>query len=254
MKIVGLALIAASLAGGSDDPTPYTLDIEGITLPAGETFPDNGHVNIRTTQGSFGVHFESKCITRTDAECAGERHELAQFIGKDFIPWSAFGLVDEFCVEWVQISQYNEHFGEGGQPPLCNTPDTPPEPPVDPPTEPPTEPPTTPPTTEPPVDPPVTPPTTAPPTPDGPTPTDPPATPQPPAQTPPTTAPPTAAPPAGTPDVPTSVPAGLAGEMDGQRVLLFVGLAILFMLIGGGIVLYFVCRWLGKLIDGISQR
>ena len=124
---VSLAVVgsSAAFAGGSDSPTPYTVDQTGITLPAGDTFRDNGHVNIRTNLGNPGLHFEGKCINRTDAECAGARHAAAQFIGKSFIPWSAFGLNGEFCVSWVQISQYNEHFGEGGQAPVCVTKDKP---------------------------------------------------------------------------------------------------------------------------------
>ncbi len=117
---LGLAVVGSSTAyaGGSDSPTPYTVDQTGITLPAGDTFRDNGHVNIRTNLGNPGLHFEGKCINRTDAECAGARHAAAQFIEKSFIPWSAFGLNGEFCVSWVQISQYNEHFVEGGQAPV----------------------------------------------------------------------------------------------------------------------------------------
>lgn len=116
---------ASAWAGGSDSPTPYTVDQTGITLPAGDTFRDNGHVNITSNPSGTNLHFEGKCITRTDAECAGARHDAAQFIGKSFIPWSAFGLSGEFCVSWVQISNYNEHFGEGGQAPICVTKDKP---------------------------------------------------------------------------------------------------------------------------------
>ena len=105
---------------GSDNLTPYSVTQAGIQLPAGDTFRDNGHVNIQATGSTWNnLHFEGKCIDRTDAECAGDRHEAAQFIDKDFIPWSAFGLQGEFCVEWVQISHYNQHFGEGGQSPVC---------------------------------------------------------------------------------------------------------------------------------------
>lgn len=115
--VVGTAV--AAHAAGSDSPTPYTVDRTGIALPAGRTFQDNGHVNIRWTTGTGAVHFEGKCITRTDAECAGKRHDDAQYIGAAFIPWSAFG--DPDCVTWVQISDFNEHYGEGGQPPVCLT-------------------------------------------------------------------------------------------------------------------------------------
>lgn len=119
---LGIATVtwaATSHAAGSDSPTPYTVTAAGITLPTGRTFQDNGHVNVRWSTGTGSVHFEGKCVTRTDAECAGKRHDDAQFIGTAFIPWSAFGQPD--CVTWVQISDFNEHFGEGGQPPVCLT-------------------------------------------------------------------------------------------------------------------------------------
>ncbi len=117
-----IALIIALAGGGSDAPTPFIVDPAGVALPVGTTFPDNGHVNIRTTDGvEAGLHFESKCITRTDAECAGARHDAAQFIGQAFIPWTAFGLDPAtVCVEWVQVSMYNQHHGEGGQAPVGN--------------------------------------------------------------------------------------------------------------------------------------
>ena len=115
-----VALVAGpAVAGGSDSPTPYTVDVDGITLPDGYVFADGGHVNVNTDEGAVSMHFEGKCVDRTDAECAGKRHDDAQFIGQSFIPWSAFGLPDFFCVLWVQLSQFNEHFGEGGQSPVC---------------------------------------------------------------------------------------------------------------------------------------
>lgn len=112
-------LVGPASAAGSDSPTPYTVDATGITLPDGHMFSDSGHVNVKTDEGDVSMHFEGKCITRTDAECAGKRHADAQFIGKSFIPWSAFGLPEYFCVLWVQIHGFNEHFGEGGQEPVC---------------------------------------------------------------------------------------------------------------------------------------
>lgn len=142
LRIMGVCIAALAIlfsilfvtthanAAGSDGSTPYSVTTDGITLPSGSTFQDNGHVNLRTTVGNFNMHFEGKCITRTDAECSGARHDAAQFIGKSFIPWSAFGLTGQFCVSWVQISQFNEHFGEGGQTPVCVG-----TPPVEPPVE-----------------------------------------------------------------------------------------------------------------------
>ncbi len=124
MSLAGTAIAQPAYAqGGSDSPTPYSVTTAGITLPTGSTFLDNGHVNIRMTSGkSAGIHFESKCIVRDDAECAGARHEAAQYIGTSFIPWSAFSVdITTDCVSWVQISNYNEHFGEGGQSPVGTT-------------------------------------------------------------------------------------------------------------------------------------
>lgn len=93
-------------AGGSNDPTPYTVSEQGITLPEGTVFPAHGHVNIRDTAGkTYGIHFDPN-----------NGHPGGVWIGQNSIPWSAFG--NDLCVEWVQISLYNEHYGEGGQPPI----------------------------------------------------------------------------------------------------------------------------------------
>ena len=127
MALVALAAPAVLTAqpalasnGGSDAPTTYTVDLNGITLPEGATFKDNGHVNVRTISGqTVNLHFEAKCVTRTDAECAGARHEAAQLIGKNFAPWAAFGInIETDCVAWVQVDGYDQHFGEGDQQPV----------------------------------------------------------------------------------------------------------------------------------------
>lgn len=111
------ALVAASIgvsapsahANVSDAPTPYSVGLDGITLPSGDTFQAHGHVNIRTSTGQgYGVHFDPN-----------NNHPGGAWIGQGFIPWSAFGLdPDTVCVSWVQISHYNQHFGEGGQDPV----------------------------------------------------------------------------------------------------------------------------------------
>ncbi len=111
-----LVLLSATpaLAGGSDSPTPYVVGADGLTLPAGTTFPDNGHVNIRYTMpGSdaelaAGVHFESL-----------NDQPSGQFVGQSFLPWSYLIEADEYCITWVQVADFNEHFGEGGQEPVC---------------------------------------------------------------------------------------------------------------------------------------
>ncbi|QWY84085.1 hypothetical protein SEA_A3WALLY_278 [Microbacterium phage A3Wally] len=97
--------------GVSDGVTPYSVTKDGITLPAGCFFEDNGHVNIKTSAGPKGIHFESR-----------NNQPSGQWIGQSFLPWSAFGLSGDFCVSWVQMSAFNEHFGEGGQKPVCTNP------------------------------------------------------------------------------------------------------------------------------------
>ncbi|MFE9232070.1 hypothetical protein [Cellulosimicrobium funkei] len=133
-----LALSAApAAAGGSDDPVPYRVEPDGLYLPVPDAFPDGGHVNIRYTVGgqerSAGVHFESL-----------NNQPSGKFVGSSFLPWSYLIDAPDYCITWVQVGQYNEHFGEGGQDPVCTTePATPTEPsepsePVEP--TPPTEP------------------------------------------------------------------------------------------------------------------
>ncbi|WP_407319264.1 LPXTG cell wall anchor domain-containing protein [Isoptericola halotolerans] len=128
-----LAPVGAAWAAGSDDPTPYTVTAQGLTLPAPEAFPDRGHVNIRYTvdgqERGAGIHFESLNDQPSGA-----------WIGQSFLPWSA--LIDEtdYCITWVQVSLYNEHFGEGGQDPVCTTEEPTTEPSEEPSTDPTEEP------------------------------------------------------------------------------------------------------------------
>lgn len=125
--VAALALVFGSTpayAAGSNDPTPYTVTLEGIQLSDNVTFQDGGHINVTSNGVTYNVHFEAKCINRTDAECAGDRHKWAQFIGKSFIGWDSIGIdmKHPYCISWVQLSQYNEHFGEGGQSPVGTAP------------------------------------------------------------------------------------------------------------------------------------
>ncbi|MBO9555561.1 hypothetical protein [Cellulomonas sp.] len=108
---IGLAFTAATARAGSDSPTPYVVDTSGVTLPAGETFHAHGHVNVRTADGrTFGVHLDPN-----------NGHPGATWIGATSIPWTALGIPTTACVTWVQISTHDEHYGEGGQPPVCLT-------------------------------------------------------------------------------------------------------------------------------------
>src|SRR5690625_2842948 len=109
LTVAGLLAVspAVAFAGGSDSPTPYEVTVEGVALPAGQVFPAHGHVNVRIDGVGYGIHFDPN-----------NDHPGGAWIGKSSIPWTAFGI-ESGCVEWVQIHGFNEHFGEGGQDPVC---------------------------------------------------------------------------------------------------------------------------------------
>lgn len=122
---LGLALVlglgAPALAGGSDSPTPYTVGLDGITLP--KPLEAHDHINVRANQGPSNIHLDPN-----------NNQPGGKWIGKTYVPWGAFGYDTEtLCVTWVQIAGYNQHFGEGGQQSVgkgCGS--TPPEKPADP--------------------------------------------------------------------------------------------------------------------------
>ncbi len=116
LLVAAFALIAVgspAVASGSDAPVPYTLDVQGVTLPGSDVFKANGHVNIKyLSKGSTksaGIHFDPN-----------NNQPGGKWIGRNFIPWTAFAK-DIECITWVQIDGYNQHYGEGGQKPLCIT-------------------------------------------------------------------------------------------------------------------------------------
>lgn len=128
--IAMMGMSAPASASGSDDPTPYDVTTSGVTLHGDDTFRKNGHINIRYTvpgegQKSKGIHFDPN-----------NNQPGGAWIGKKSIPWSAFEInKDSFCITWVQISHLNQHYGEGGQEPVCigdqsNEPDPDPEDPT----------------------------------------------------------------------------------------------------------------------------
>ena len=125
--LLAVGIIATTALPASADPV-YTVDANGITLPAGSTFHDGQEINLTSTPQGTTIHFESKCITLTGSnpECAGFPNQVAQYIGQSAIPWSAFGLTGSFCVSWVQVGGFNYHFGTGGngEPQYCSTPVT----------------------------------------------------------------------------------------------------------------------------------
>lgn len=103
---------SAAASGGSDGPTPYTVDERGVTLPEGKTFKAHGHVNIKYRVGdseySQGIHFDPN-----------NNQPGGAWINQSNIPWSAFGVPNNGCITWVQVHGYNQHFGEGNQKPVC---------------------------------------------------------------------------------------------------------------------------------------
>lgn len=117
LVLMGLFVASPALAAGSDAPTPYKVTSTGVFLPDGDTFKAHGHINIRigTSEGSeirqSNMHFDPN-----------NNHPGGAYIGESFFP---VDLKVGECIIWVQISHYNEHFGEGGQAPVCNEPSEP---------------------------------------------------------------------------------------------------------------------------------
>lgn len=98
----------------------YTIDTNGITLST--PWQDADHINVRTQTGTTNFHTEAKCAaTPAPAECSPIMVSAAQHIGDTFIPWADLGLDPSACIEWVQFSRANYHFGEAGEAPLCLT-------------------------------------------------------------------------------------------------------------------------------------
>ncbi|NNH07017.1 hypothetical protein HLB10_07900, partial [Cellulomonas fimi] len=109
--LVLLGSAAAATAGGSDDPTPYTVTADGLTLPEGRTFVENDHVNVRYVVD--GVTLSAQL----HVQAATAQGAVA---GRSDVLWSELGLPAGRCITWVQVSGFNEHFGEGGQRPVCS--------------------------------------------------------------------------------------------------------------------------------------
>lgn len=98
----------------------YTIDTNGITLST--PWQDADHINVRTQTSTTNFHTEAKCAAiPAHAECSPIMVSAAQHIGDTFIPWADLGLDPSACIEWVQFSRANYHFGEAGEAPLCLT-------------------------------------------------------------------------------------------------------------------------------------
>ena len=106
----------------------YEITEDGITLTT--PWQDADHLNVRTESGTVNFHAEAKCAAiPAPPECSPIMQTAAQKIGQNFISWDDLGINPESCIEWVQFSRANYHFGEQGEAPLClTTPPVVPEP------------------------------------------------------------------------------------------------------------------------------
>ncbi|WP_186329428.1 hypothetical protein [Agrococcus jejuensis] len=130
LPITTLVVAAPAMAGGSDSPTPYTVSASGVTLPAGQTFHANGHVNaqvIPLSQYTPGETYRARGADWTPMQVTrhfdpNNNQPGGAYIGQSYYPFSGAQQqlpADGYCVIWVQVDGFNEHFGEGGQDPIC---------------------------------------------------------------------------------------------------------------------------------------
>ncbi|HEY4151860.1 MAG TPA: hypothetical protein VGM38_00925 [Pseudolysinimonas sp.] len=143
LSLVGVAGSAAALGspGTSDGPIPYTLTTTSLTLSSGHTFSSSSPTNdgnvayIPLAQYSVGQtytsHPSSWTITTINFHIEQNPHTGKAMIGLSTLPFDQSASDGAFrgtlpstgyCIVWVQVDGYNEHFGEGGQAPLCTTP------------------------------------------------------------------------------------------------------------------------------------
>jgi hypothetical protein len=110
----------SATAGGSDADPPYDVTRTALVLPAGDELGAYDHVNVTfdvaDRVGSANLHIEPGTST-------------SRFIGRSSVTWVEVGVPQGACITWVQVSGYDEHYGEGDQAPVCTTGPTPsPEP------------------------------------------------------------------------------------------------------------------------------
>ena len=113
------------MQGVSDSCTvPYTVSNGGVTLTDGSTYQAGGHVNYDViscaqykascgtyknpgsgwTENGYGTNFDPN-----NGQPGGK------YIGQTYYDFSAAAAAfpSGYCVTWVQLAQYNTHFGEG---------------------------------------------------------------------------------------------------------------------------------------------
>lgn len=119
VALLTTAILAATPAiafAGSDSPTPYTVTADGVTLPTGRVFHEHDHVNYRATSldgtggRDFNVHVENANGRSTAAHVGASSLDFDD---------AAAAFPAGYCVTWVQVAGFDEHFGEGKQPPVC---------------------------------------------------------------------------------------------------------------------------------------
>lgn len=145
LSLVGVAGSATALGspGTSDGPIPYSLTTTSLTLSSGHTFNSSSPTNdgnvkyIPLSQYVAGQSYTHQGSNWTVLSINFHIEQNAGFgasmIGKSVLPFDTAasggalrGTLPStgYCIVWVQVDGYNEHFGEGGQTPLCTTPPT----------------------------------------------------------------------------------------------------------------------------------
>lgn len=139
---LGLAVVGVSgsaNATGSDSPVPYTVTATSLTLPGTDTFSstlhNDGNVKyIPQSQYSAGQTYThpgaSWSVATINFHIESNAAHGAGMIGRSTLPFDPISSdgafrstlpLSGYCIVWVQVDGYNEHFGEGGQTPLCST-------------------------------------------------------------------------------------------------------------------------------------
>lgn len=143
LVVAGVTFTGAAspaLAAGSDSPVPYTVSASGIQLPAGSTLSANGNNDgnvkiIARSDYRIGQTYKNTAawssIQSINFHLEGKVGFGLGMEGKSVLPFDE-ALSDgafrgtlpstDYCIVWVQVGGFNEHFGEGGQTPVCTTP------------------------------------------------------------------------------------------------------------------------------------
>ncbi|MCC2320777.1 hypothetical protein [Cellulomonas xiejunii] len=113
--LTALLLVGAATAAsaGSDAPPPYRVTGTALELPVGATLQVHGHVNV--------VYTSARGTASRNVHIEGPGTPFGDLVGTSVLTWDRAGLPPDACITWVQVSGYDEHYGEGGQAPVCRT-------------------------------------------------------------------------------------------------------------------------------------